>query len=206
MFHIDQISVGGFDSNFSYLIQNGPAAAVVDPCGDVGKIRAVWERAKQAAPSLSPVYILLTHSHRDHVSGIAELRTFFDVPVCASRFTTYPGVRKLDDGERLPFGDGFLECIFTQGHTPDSVCYRTSDNSALFTGDTLFIGCCGFCQAEPMFESMKRLKALPDSLTVYSGHNYGDLPVDSLGRQKMVNLYLSAETLPVFRERLRHLE
>ena len=206
MFQIDQINVGGLDSNFSYFIRNGNAAAVVDPCGDVSKIRAVWERAKRLAPSPVPTYILLTHAHRDHVSGVAELRTFFDAPICASRYTDYPCDRRLDDGELLPFGDGSLECIMTPGHTRDSICYRTSDDSALFTGDTLFIGCCGFCRAEPMFESMLRLRALPDSLTVYSGHDYGDVPCDSLGRQKIVNPYLSAETLPVFRERLRHLE
>ena len=206
MFQIHQINVGGLDSNFSYLVRNGNAAAVVDPCGEVSRIRNVWKNAKQMCSSLSPVYILLTHSHRDHVSGIAELRDFFDAPVCASCLTDFPCDRKVEDGERLPFGDGFLECILTQGHTRDSVCYRTSDDSALFTGDTLFIGCCGFCKAEPMFESMTRLKALPDSLTVYSGHDYGDQPSDSLGRQKIVNPYLSAGTLPVFRERLRHLE
>lgn len=206
MFQIDQINVGGFDSNFSYLVRNGNAAAVIDPCGEIEKIRTAWEKAKRMTPSLSPVYILLTHSHRDHVSGVAEVRTFFDAPVCASLFTDYPCDRKLSDGEHLPFGDGFLECIHTQGHTRDSICYRSSDNSALFTGDTLFIGCCGFCQAEPMFQSMTRLRALPDSLIVYSGHNYGDVPSDSLGNQKKVNPYLSAGTFSLFRERLRHLE
>lgn len=206
MFHTVQIAVGGFDSNFSYLVVNGNAAAVVDPCGDVSKIRSVWERERCATPFLKACCILLTHSHRDHVSGIAELKTFFKAPVCASQYTAYPCDRKLSDGERLPFGDGFIECIVTQGHTSDSVCYRTSDDSALFTGDTLFVGCCGFCQPEPMFRSMNRLKTLSDSLTVYSGHDYGATPYDTLGNQKKVNPYLSAETMEEFRERLRHLE
>ena len=70
---------------------------------------------------------------------------------------------------------------------------------------TLFIGECGFSTAEPMFRSMCRLRALPDSLTVYPGHDYGSVPHDSLGHQKAVNPYLNAPDLETFRERLAHL-
>lgn len=206
MFQTEQIRVAGFDSNFSYLVRNGTDCAIVDPCGDVEKIHAAWNAAKSAISCLKSTYILLTHSHADHVSGISLVRRFFPAPVCASRFTPLRCDRKLDDGERLPLGEGFLECLLTPGHSSDSICYRTSDDSALFTGDTLFVGCCGFCRAEPMFASLRRLRALPDCLTVYSGHDYGEFPSDSLGRQKRVNPYLSAETLAQFRERLRHLE
>ena len=39
MFQTTQIPVGGFDSNFSYLLVCGSDALIVDPCGDVSAIR-----------------------------------------------------------------------------------------------------------------------------------------------------------------------
>ncbi|MDD7751167.1 MAG: MBL fold metallo-hydrolase [bacterium] len=202
MFQTTQIPVGGFDSNFSYLLVCGSDALIVDPCGDVSAIRRAVELLPHAP---APRYILLTHSHRDHVSGIDEVRSFFPAPVCISAASAFPCGRKLNDGEHLPLGAGFVECLATPGHTPDSMCFRTSDASALFTGDTLFIGDCGFCKAEPMFQSMLRLRALPDSLTVYPGHDYGERPHDTLGHQKQVNPYLNAPDLNEFRERLKNL-
>ena len=46
---------------------------------------------------------------------------------------------------------------------------------------------------------------LPDSLTVYPGHDYGERPHDTLGHQKQVNPYLNAPDLNEFRERLKNL-
>lgn len=62
-FQVQQLNVGGYDHNFSYLVvaDNGDAA-LVDPTGDCEKIR----RAVEAAGSLTPRYILLTHGHQDH--------------------------------------------------------------------------------------------------------------------------------------------
>lgn len=196
------VMTGGFDSNFSYLAVCGQDALIVDPCGDTALIRRAFEAL---TGPYTPRYILLTHSHHDHVSGIDGVRSFFPAPVCISAASVFPCDRSLKDGERLPFGNGFIECLATPGHTADSMCFRDSGNTALFTGDTLFIGECGFCKAEPMFRSMCRLRALPDSLTVYPGHDYGNVPHDLLGHQKAVNPYLNAPDPDTFRERLAHL-
>jgi hydroxyacylglutathione hydrolase len=72
-------------------------------------------------------------------------------------------------------------------------------DKALFTGDCLFIGDCGRTDLpggnnKELFESMRRLKQLPDGLTVYPGHDYGTKSCDTLGSQKKVNKCLRAET------------
>ena len=79
-FRVEQLPVGGYDHNFSYLIvaENGDAA-LVDPTGDCNVIR----RAVEAAGTITPRYILLTHGHQDHSECLGEVRSFFPAPVAS---------------------------------------------------------------------------------------------------------------------------
>ena len=82
-----------------------------------------------------------------------------------------------------------LHFILTPGHSPDSMCIIV-DNSAILTGDTLFIDDCGRCDLSggsltDMYRSLLyKIRSLPDTLTVYPGHDYGPKPFDSLGNQR----------------------
>ncbi len=203
LFTVRQLAVGGFDHNFSYLvIGTGGEAALIDPTGELAVIRKAVEAE---GPGLKSCYILLTHAHADHVSNVAAVRAFFPAPVLAHPDGRYPGAMPLIDGQQLPLGEGTIEVLFTPGHTRDSVVYRLSDNSGIFTGDTLFVGCIGFCDAEPMFSSLAKLAQLPGSNVIYSGHNYGETPTATLKEQLRDNSYLQCATLEEFREALRQL-
>jgi len=205
-FTVFQLAVGGFDDNFSYVAY-APAtgdAVVVDPCGDTAQIAAALEPLKP----LRPQYILLTHGHHDHTSGVAEVRKFFAAPVLAHPECTFAPDRKLNDRERLPFGNGWLESRYAPGHSRDGMIYRLSDDSAIFTGDTLFIDCCGYCVAEVMYRTMREvLWPLADTNIVYSGHNYGQEPWATLGVEKRRNPFLSACQRPLaeFKMQLKQL-
>ncbi len=199
-----QLAVGGLDGNFSYLaVAPNGEALIVDPCGDASIIRAAVEKA---GPALKPKYILITHGHHDHFDALRETLSFFKAPVAGHTLCKAPSEIKLEDGAELPFGALSVKCIHTPGHSLDSVCYLLSDNSALFTGDTLFIDCCGYCEARSMFATMRqRLWPLPDEAIVYSGHNYGHVPFESLGAQKLSNPYLTAKDFETFKRELKNL-
>ena len=203
-FQVQQLNVGGYDHNFSYLVvaDNGDAA-LVDPTGDCEKIR----RAVEAAGPLTPRYILLTHGHQDHSECLGEVCSFFPAGIASHPNHPLSGRIKLHDGMRLPFGGGWIEAIAMPGHTRDSIAFRLSDDSALFTGDTLFVDCIGFCRSKDMFDTItKKLLPMPDGLVVYSGTDYGSVPFLTLGEEKKFNPYLNCPTLEAFRQQLRHLE
>ena len=178
-------------------------ALLVDPTGDAEVIR----RAVEAAGSITPRYILLTHGHLDHTQAVGEALGFFPAEVVAHPNHPLAGRTRLRDGQLLPFGETAVEAIFTPGHTRDSVCYRFADDSAVFTGDVLFVGCIGFCRSKEMYNSlMKKILPLADSLVVYSGHDYGPVPFRTLGEEKKLNPYLNCHSLEEFKAELQHLE
>lgn len=199
-FDVKQLFVGGFDDNLSYVVYAGSNGdtAVVDPCGDVDLII----RTIKQFPDMHPRYILLTHGHHDHTSGVKTLNKYFDAPVAMFGGSDL----KVEDHQYLPFGSGFIEVLHAPGHTRDSVIYRLSDDSAIFTGDTLFVDYIGYCQAETMFNTLRKVVVpLADSNIVYSGHDYGREPCSPLGVEKHRNPYLAADSFEQFKLELKNL-
>lgn len=204
MIKIHQIAVGGFDSNFSYLLHDEKSGdtAIVDPCGNTQLIKEKFLSLKNPRPK----YILLTHGHGDHVSGVDSVKSFFRAPVVAHPGCSFKHDIGVSDGQKLGFGDILIECLYSPGHTKDSIIYHLTDDSAIFTGDTLFIDCCGYCDALTMFRTMRGVVfPLADSNEVYSGHDYGRCPHASLGEEKIKNPYLAAKTFDKFQAELKNL-
>ena len=91
-----------------------------------------------------PSRIVLTHRHRDHMGGVAQLRERFSgirVAKMRHRDPALPEpVDDLRDGEAVQ-GDGVtLIPVYTPGHASDHLCYFLVEEQALFTGDVILAG------------------------------------------------------------------
>jgi len=122
--------------------------------------------------------ILVTHHHADHTQGIGELKAHHKCRVVAPRNEAQ---RIADVDETVGGGDtvrvGMLEgrVIDTPGHTAGHISYFFPADKLAFVGDTLFsIGCGRVIEgnAEMMWNSLLRLRALPDDTQFYCGHEY----------------------------------
>jgi len=122
--------------------------------------------------------ILVTHHHGDHTAGIGALKAHHRCRVVAPRGEAQ---RIADVDETVGEGDtvkvGALEgrVIDTPGHTMGHISYFFPADKLAFVGDTLFsIGCGRVIEGTPqmMWNSLVKLRALPDDTRFYCGHEY----------------------------------
>ena len=202
-FQVQQLGPGGFDGNFTYLVTAPDNTAfLVDPCIHPELIK----KAISAYKGIKPVYILITHAHGDHFSALEEVLPYFPAKICISDKSSLKGDLTVQDGTVLPFYGGGITAVETPGHTEDSICWKLPDDSGIFTGDTLFVDYIGYCNAYKMFHSLERLRQLPDDMLIYSGHDYGHVPVDTIVHQKQVNPFFRPETFAGFKQALLDLK
>jgi hydroxyacylglutathione hydrolase len=123
-------------------------------------------------------YIYNTHHHLDHVGGNLTLKRHTNCQIVGAKADAHriPGIDlPVDDGDTLTLGEQTLEIIATPGHTSGHIVYYFADEHALFCGDTLFsLGCGRLFEgtAEQLWQSLQRLKQLPENTRVYCAHEY----------------------------------
>lgn len=201
--------------NFCYLIgdRESGEAVVVDPAYDVNGICDIVE-----ADGMRLVGVLGSHYHADHVGGsmmghklegVVELLDRADVPVHLQApevewvaKTTGLGPDQLvghDSGDVVAVGSFDIELIHTPGHTPGSQCFLVDDR--LVSGDTLFLDGCGRTDlpggdaSELYFSLTQRLAKVPDSATLFPGHQYSHLPSQSMGDTRALNVVFKPQTV-----------
>lgn len=139
-------------------------------------------------------YILLTHGHYDHISGVRDVKKLTgakaviaaeDEPMLSSArhsLAVFCGGEQndttadiiVDDNDVIKLGKSEIKVIKTPGHTDGSVCYICDDK--LFCGDTLFYCSCGRTDfptgsTQKMLDSLKKLSQLKGDYKVYPGHD-----------------------------------
>ncbi len=181
-------------SEAAYYIESNGECAIIDPLRDV---EVYLNLAKERNAVIK--YIFETHFHADFVSGHLDLAKQSNAPIIygPETETTFP-VYVAKDGEQFKIGALTIEVLHTPGHTFESSCYLLKDekgkDSAVFTGDTLFVGDVGrpdLAQggdisvsdlAGLMYESLqKKIMPLADDVIVYPAHGPGSSCGKSMG-------------------------
>lgn len=219
--NIEQIYTGCLAQGAYYITSNGEAA-IIDPLRET---QPYIERLEKEGVKLK--YIFETHFHADFVSGHLDLAKKTDAAIVYGP-NAQPEFESItaEDGQIFELGNVKIKVLHTPGHTMESSCFLLMDENgketALFSGDTLFLGDVGrpdlaqkaahLTQEELaglLYESItQKILPLDDEITVYPAHGAGSAcgknmmkeTVDSLGNQKKVNYALNQPNKQAFIE------
>ena len=122
--------------------------------------------------------ILVTHKHFDHIAGVPVLKASYDCQVVgpeASAVETSLYDQTVEGGDTLHWAGAEIRVMATPGHTLDHVSYWLPEEGRVFVGDTIFaLGCGRVIEGthEMMWQSIQRLRDLPEETELYCGHEY----------------------------------
>jgi glyoxylase-like metal-dependent hydrolase (beta-lactamase superfamily II) len=195
-----------------YLVRsnNSTDCFLVDPGLEPEKIVAVLKR-----DALTPVALLITHGHADHIGGINKLREkWADCKIyigeqdadkltdAEKNLSDFAGVSLtfptadflLQDGETLEIAGISLEVRHCPGHAAGHVLYvvQSEPKKILFVGDAIFRGSIGrsdFPDGDPQIQIKmieQKILTLPDDTIIYSGHG----EPTTVGTERRTNPFL----------------
>src|SRR3984893_17154062 len=147
-----------------------------DPASGAPEAAAVETALKATGWRLTD--ILVTHHHHDHTGGIEELKARYRCRVVApeAEADAIPEVDEtVREGDPVRVGALAGGVIETPGHTAGHISYVFGPDKLVFVGDTLFsIGCGRVIEGTPqmMWQSLLKLRDLPDDTRIYCGHEY----------------------------------
>ncbi|MBN2198415.1 MAG: MBL fold metallo-hydrolase [Candidatus Aminicenantes bacterium] len=201
------VVVGPLETN-CYLVycEETKECAVVDPGAEPDRIFLEISEL-----GVTPVAILNTHGHLDHIGANRDIKDHYGVPLWIHAADTFlleseqnnelrfwlnakdspPADRFLEEGQIIPVGRSSLRVLHTPGHTPGSVCFL--GEKFLLSGDTLFCEGVGRTDlpggsARQLEESIRsKILTLPDELHVLPGHG----PRTAIGRERTDNPFIA---------------
>ena len=199
---IKRIVVGPVRTN-CYIVyrKDKSEAVIVDPGDEAFEIERLLTTLK-----LTPVKILLTHGHFDHIGAVSTLKSRFGIKVCAYKsekeiLTTEMNLGRmigeslhldadeyLEEGDVVSAADIDFKVIHTPGHTIGSCCYLVEEEKVLFSGDTLFFHSHGRTdfptgsQSAIIRSIVDKLLILEEDTKVYPGHE----EETTIGSEKML--------------------
>ena len=142
--------------------------------------------------------ILVTHHHADHTGGIAELKARHRCRVVAphGEAAKIPDVDEtVRENDKVRVGKLEGHVLETPGHTAGHISYFFPADKLAFVGDTLFsIGCGRVIEGTPemMWQSLLKLRVLPDDTRIFCGHEYTQANIRFAKTIEPANAALSA--------------
>ena len=173
---LEIVTVPCLADNYAYLVKGPEGVAVVDAPEAAPIIQALEARGWRAD------LLLITHHHHDHVGAIDALRAHYGCTVMgpkaeAAKIAAQGAALDIELEPGATHGTGLsrFEVLAVPGHTLGHIAFYYPEGGAVFTADSLMALGCGRLfegTAAMMWDSMCRLMELPDTVLIYSGHEY----------------------------------
>lgn len=157
---IEILKVGELQTN-CYLLIKESKCLIIDPGADedfiIGRIKEL---------NVTPIAILNTHSHYDHIGAIQRLKEIYNVEV-------YNHDNLFEERTYLP--PFTFKVIYTPGHSQDSITFYFESYETMFTGDFVFHEDIGRTDLptssySDMLNSIRKIKEYDQEITIYPGH------------------------------------
>lgn len=207
---IDCLTLGDFQTN-CYVVRSDEATldcAIIDPGFDPDDLLEFLSQHE-----LTPVAVIITHGHADHIAGVAALRQQYpkikvyihkldaglltdsqaNLSILAgATVATEPADVVLKDGDVIEEAGIKLKVLHTPGHTLGGICLYAEPDAVVFAGDTLFADSVGRTDfpggdMDQLIESIQtKLFTLPDNTAVHPGHGMRT----TIGREKRANPFV----------------
>lgn len=205
---VEKMTFSPFQEN-TYIVHDGKHCVIIDPgCYESYEQKTLADFIE--TNGLTPIAILLTHAHLDHIFGVdfvqkkynlevylheKDLFTYHGSPMAAQLYGLqnyiHPEVptKLLNGTERLVFGEIEFQVMFTPGHSIGHVVYYNAAGNYVINGDVLFRGSYGrYDLPGGDFNTLQHtiintMFALPEETLVYSGHG----PETTIGIEKRSN-------------------
>ena len=212
MITIHYFAFSPFQENTYALHDETKECVIIDP-GCYDDLERNELVAYIADNGLTPVRLLNTHCHIDHVFGnkfvsdkygLSPILHKLDLPTLMAMA---PGAAKMyglelepspepkefiEEGDVIEFGNSKLDVLFTPGHAPGHVVFVCHEQKFVINGDVLFQGSIGRtdfpgCSHEDLIQSIKtKMFTLGDDYQVYTGHG----PSTNIAFEKANNPFL----------------
>jgi hydroxyacylglutathione hydrolase len=204
----ERLPLGPLQTNAYILSHSNGTCIIFDPGSEGSKLIKYIEEQ-----DLTPIAILLTHAHFDHIGAVDDVRNKWDVPVYIheneQEWLTDPllngssyfmgeeirvgrAQHVITHEQKLEIGEFTLQVFETPGHSPGSVSYYCEEIGAVFSGDALFAGSIGRTDlpggnhAQLLRSIHDKLLQLTEETVVLSGHG----PETTIGAEMDSNPFL----------------
>lgn len=162
---------GGYHVNCYLLIcSQTKETAIIDTGGDPDAILSAIKEQ-----NLRAKYVLLTHTHGDHVNGLGKIQNSLGCEAILHNDEPTPAegknLRQISEGDEIELGKLKIQTLLTPGHTPGGISFLT--NKTAFVGDAIFAGSLGRANFsyQALIDSVKnKLLSLPEDVVFFPGH------------------------------------
>ncbi|MGB0887458.1 MAG: MBL fold metallo-hydrolase [Vicingaceae bacterium] len=212
MINVHYFTFNGFQENTYILSDDTKECVIIDPgcySNEEQQVLATYITENE----LTPIKLLNTHCHIDHVLGnnfVAskynvglemhqkDLPTLHATPEYGQTFgfnidKSPEPTTLLNDGDVVKFGNSELHVLFTPGHAPGHIVFVSHNDKFVINGDVLFRSSIGRTDLpggdyDTLITSIKtKLMTLPEDFEVFSGHG----PSTTIGFEKSNNPFLN---------------